>query len=398
MPEQHRFGRGYLKHAISRRDYRYEVLYIPVFILLLVLLLTPGCSDRRSKTPPVPSIKVGAMPTDRGSIDIGLLLSGVMKFVANTTLAAEVSAQIATIEVQDGQLVKQGELLLKLEEKKIREAAAQASANLKKNEASLAFNRSELDKNKVLYDSGSVSHTIYDQKLTAYQNSVAQVDADKAFLERALEDLKKTQVISPVTGVLSKRYVERGDWVSEGKRLFQISDYNRIYLEAFITDLDVGKLSLKKIRSGGQQAEVTLDCYPGETFSGQLTYVEAVANDNRLFEIRIYVANPDMRLLQGMVGRGRIGVKTLSDVIRVPIVALLDQNRSNGDNSVYLVGNENKAQLKRIKIGESNQRYATVLAGLKEGDVVVTQGKEVLSDNQPLSVRMVPTSNNEQAK
>ncbi len=362
----------------------------PILILVLVLLWAPGCSDRRDKTPPPPPIEVGGMPVDKGSIDISLQLSGVMKFAANTTLAAEVSAQVAAIEVEDGQLVKQGQLLLKLEEKKIKEAAAQADANLKKDEASLAFNKSELEKNKGLYDSGSVSHSIYDQKLTTYQNSAAQVDADKALLERAREDLKKTQVTAPITGVLSKRYVERGDWVSEGKRLFQISNYDRIYLEAFITDLDVGKLSLKKIRTGGQQAEVTLDCYPGETFAGRLTYVEPVANDNRLFEIRIYVANPDMRLLQGMVGRGQIVVKTVPEVLRVPVVALLDQNRSNGDNSVYLVGAENKAQLTRIKIGEGNERYSAVLEGLNEGDVVVVQGKEVLSSDQPLSVRMLP--------
>jgi len=361
-----------------------------IFLLILILLLGPACSDRRDKTPPPPPVKIGAAPVDKGSITIGLQLSGVMKFAANTTLAAEVSAQVAAIEVEDGQLVREGELLLKLEEKKIKEAAAQASANLKKDEASLAFNKSELEKNKGLYDSGSVSHSIYDQKLMTYQNSIAQVDADKALLERALEDLKKTRVTAPITGVLSKRYVERGDWVSEGKRLFQISDYHRIYLEAFITDLDVGKLSLKKIRSGGQQAEVTLDCYPGDVFTGRLTYIEAVANDNRLFEVRIYVENPDMRLLQGMVGRGRVVVKTVPEALRVPVVALLDQNRSNGDNSVYLVGNENKAQLTKIKIGESNSRYAAVLEGLKEGYAVVVQGKEVLSDGQPLSVRMLP--------
>ena len=398
MPDPNKTVRRQNNQALCSRFCKHELIRVPVLVLLILLILASGCSDKRSKTPPMPSIKVGAMLTDKGSIDIALQLSGVMKFVANTTLAAEVSAQVETIEVEDGQLVKKGELLLKLEEKKIKEAAAQASANLKKEEASLAFNKSELEKNKGLYDSGSVSHTIYDQKLTTYQNSLAQVDADKAFLERALEDLKKTQVISPVTGVLSKRYVERGDWVSEGKRLFQISDYDRIYLEAFITDLDVGKLSLTKIRLGGQPADVTLDCYPGETFSGRLTYVEPVANDNRLFEVRIYVTNPDMRLLQGMVGRGRIAVKTIPDVLRVLIVALLDQNRSNGDNSVYLVGDENKAQLTQIKVGESNHRYAAVLAGLKEGDVVVTQGKEILSNDQPLSVRMVPTINIDRPK
>ena len=370
----------------------------PVSILMLILLLAPACSDRRDKTPAAPPVKIGAMKVDKGSITIGLQLSGVMKFAANTTLAAEVSAQVASIEVEDGQLVKEGEPLLKLEEKKIKEAAAQADANLKKDEASLAFSKSELERNKGLYDSGSVSHSVYDQKLTAYQNSVAQVDADKALLERALQDLKKTLVRSPITGVLSKRYVEKGDWVSEGKRLFQISDYHRIYLEAFITDLNVGKLSLRKIRSGGQQAEVTLDCYPGEIFDGRLTYVEAVANDNRLFEVRIYVENPDMRLLQGMVGRGRVVVKTVPEALRVPVVALLDQNRSNGRNSVFVVGDENKAQLTQIKLGESNRRYAAVLGGLKEGDAVVVQGKEVLSNDQSLSVKLLPAFGDTRSK
>jgi RND family efflux transporter MFP subunit len=370
----------------------------PIFILMLIMLLAPACSDKRDKAPPAPPVEIGAMKVDNGSIAVSLQLSGVMKFAANTTVAAEVSAQVTSIEVEDGQLVKEGEPLLKLEEKKIKEAAAQADANLKKDEASLAFNKSELERNKGLHDSGSVSHSVYDQKLTAYQNSVAQVDADKALLERALEDLKKTLVRAPITGVLSKRYVEKGDWVSEGKRLFQISDYHRIYLEAFITDLNVGRLSLKKIRSGGQQAEVTLDCYPGEIFNGRLTYIEAVANDNRLFEVRIYVENPDMRLLQGMVGRGRVVVKTIPEALRVPVVALLDQNRSNGDNSVFLVSQENKAQLTRIKIGASNRRYAAVLEGLKEGEAVVVQGKEVLSNDQSLSVRMLQAFDDSRSK
>ncbi|MBM3300315.1 MAG: efflux RND transporter periplasmic adaptor subunit [Deltaproteobacteria bacterium] len=359
------------------------------FALVIALILT-GCSDKKETIPPPPPMKVGAMAVDRGPITIGLQVSGMMKFAANTTLSAEVSAQVESIEVEDGQLVAAGQILLKLDQTKIKEAAEQASANLKRDEASLSFSRSELERNKGLFESGSVSHSVYEQKLTAYQNAVSQVDADRALLARAREDLKKTQVTSPVSGVLSKRYVEKGDWVSEGKRLFQISDYQRIYLEAFITDLDVGKLSVKKIRSEGENAEVTLDAYPGETFSGRLTYIEPVANDNRLFEIRIYVKNADMRLLQGMVGRGRIVVKTVPDVLRVPVVGLLNEIRTNTDNTVYSVDRENRAQLSQIKIGEINHAYGAVLEGLSEGNLVVVQGKEVLSSGQLLAITMLP--------
>lgn len=359
------------------------------FALVIALILT-GCSDKKETIPPPPPMKVGAMAVDRGPITIGLQVSGMMKFAANTTLSAEVSAQVESIEVEDGQLVAAGQILLKLDQTKIKEAAEQASANLKRDEASLSFSRSELERNKGLFESGSVSHSVYEQKLTAYQNAVSQVDADRALLARAREDLKKTQVTSPVSGVLSKRYVEKGDWVSEGKRLFQISDYQRIYLEAFITDLDVGKLSVKKIRSEGENAEVTLDAYPGETFSGRLTYIEPVANDNRLFEIRIYVDNADMSLLQGMVGRGRIVVRTIPDVLRVPVVGLLNEIRPDADNAVYCVDPDNRARLTQIKVGEINHAYAAVLDGLSEGNPVVVQGKEVLSSGQLLAATKVP--------
>jgi RND family efflux transporter MFP subunit len=360
-----------------------------ISVLIVVLLFAPGCSKRQEKAPPAPPVKVGAMTVDKGPITIWLQVSGIMKFAANTTLSAEVSAQIESIEVEDGRFVEQGQFLMKLDDGKIKELAGQAAANLKKDEASLTFNRSELEKNKGLFESHSVSHSVYDQKVTAYQNTMAQVEADRALLARAMEDLKKTRVTAPISGVLSRRFAEKGDWVSEGKRLFQISDYRRIYLEAFVSDLDVGKISVKKIRSSGEDAEVRLDAYPGEIFAGRLTYVEAVASDNRLFEIRIYVENPEMSLLQGMVGRGSIVVKTISEVVRVPVQALLQQPRANADNSVYVVDDEKRARLAQIKIGEGNQNYTSVLGGLKESDVVIVQGKEVLSSGQPLAVTML---------
>jgi RND family efflux transporter MFP subunit len=365
---------------------------IPYLLLILITVpfISVGCSQNQEKKPPPPPIKVGAMNVDRGEIIQSLSLSGVMKFSANTTLSAEVAAQVETIDVEDGQFVKTGDLLLTLDRTKIKEAVEQASANLKKDEASLAFSKSELDRSKGLYDTGSVSYSAFDQKLTAYQNSLGQVEADRALLARASEDLKKTHVTAPISGVLSRRFIEKGDWVSEGKRLFQISDYQRIYLEAFMTDMEVGRLSVKKIRAKGEEALVTLDAYPGETFAGRLTYIEPVANDNRMFEVRIYVENTDMRLLQGMVGRARVAVKTIPDTVRVPMVALLDELRNKTDNTVFIVDREQRAQLTRVKLGEANHVYATVVAGLNPGDVVVVQGKEVLSSGQPLTISLLP--------
>ena len=262
--------------------------------------------------------------------------------------------------------------------------------NLQRDEATLAFNKTEWEKSLELFKSGAVSQTQHDQKFSLYRTSVGQVEANRGALAKADEDLRKTKVMSPIPGLLSDRYVEKGDWVSEGGRLFQVSDYSKIRLEAFISDMDVGKLNVKKAVTEGVDAGVTVDSYPGAVFKGKLTYIQPVANQSRLFQIRIYLENPEMQLLQGMFVRGRIVVKTIPNVVRVPIGGLLEQVRENDPNTVFVVDEEQKAKLIRIRIGRSDARNTEVLEGAKEGDKIVVRGKEILSTGQPLQVTELP--------
>jgi membrane fusion protein, multidrug efflux system len=355
-----------------------------IFVLIPLVLLMTACMQRQDKKPPPPPMKVGVVTVTKGNIEQSLHVSGTVSFIANTTVSSEVSAQVVSLDVADGQLVKAGQLLLVFDETKIKESANQALANLQKDEATLAFNKTEWEKNLELLKTHSISQTQYDQKLSSYQNSLAQVEADRAVLAKANQDLSKTKVHSPIAGVLSNRYVEKGDWVSEGGKLFQISDFERVYLEAFLSDLDVGKLNVRRIITEGVDADVTVDSYPGKVFRGRLTYIQPVANQGRLFQIRVYLDNPDMRLLQGMFGRGRTVVKVIPDVVRIPLQGLLEQVRDNDNNTVFVMDSDRKAVLTPIKIGSTDPLHAQVLEGLKPGEVVVVQGKEILSSGQLL--------------
>jgi RND family efflux transporter MFP subunit len=335
-------------------------------------------------------MNVGVASVDKGNIEQTLDVSGILNYIANTTVSAEVSAQVNSIEVTDGQPVTQGMVLLVFDETKIRANENQAAANLQRDEATLAFTKTEWEKNLELLKSGAISQTQYDQKYSAYRNAQGQVDANKAALAKAAEDLKKTKVLAPVSGVISDRYVEKGDWISEGGKLFQLSDFRRIRLEAFISDLDVGKLDVKKALTEGVDADVTVDSYVGKVFKGKLTYIQPIANQSRLFQIRIYLDNPDMKFLQGMFARGKIVVKTIPDVVRVPVTALLEQVRENDSNMVFLVDGDQKARLTPITIGKKDPLYAEVSQGLNPGDRVVVQGKEILSSGQPLKPKDIP--------
>jgi len=365
------------------RDY----LYLGLMILLVILA---GCSKKQENKISAPAVKVGAAAAEKGPIKMRLHVSGPLRFIGHTTVCAEVSAQVKSIPVEDGQAVDQGKLLLVFNDTKINENAIHASSTLQKDIAALAFSKTEFDKNQKLFKSGSISQSVFDQKFSAYETSRAQVEMDRAILAKAMEDMKKTRVKCPIKGRISKRYVDRGDWVPEGGKLFQISDYSRIYLEARVSDMDLAKLPMKIIHEEGIDAEVRVDAYPRRVFKGKLSYIEPVADEHNLFEIRIHMKNPEMTLLQGMFARAAIIFDTLDGVLRVPRSALLDPVRDHDRNSVFVVSPDKKAIFTRVKIGITNRIYAEVLEGLNEGDVLVVKGKEILSTGHSVDPSDIP--------
>ena len=362
-------------------------------ILFSLLFLLVGCGSKREVLPP-PPIQVGVVTADEGELKQTLEMSGNLRFIANTTVSSEVSAQIQTIDVRDGQPVKQGQTLLTFDDSIIRAAADQASGNLQKDEATLVYSKAEWEKNEPLFKSGAISQSTYDQKFSAYQNSIGQAEADKGALAKANEDLKHTIVTAPITGVLSNRFVEKGDWISMGGKLFQISDYKTIYVQTFLSDKDVAKLNITKVIQEGRgvEAEVKVDSFPEKTFKGNIGYIQPVTNLNRLFEARIYIDNQDMQLFEGMYARAEVVVKTIPDVVRIPIESLLEQVHTNEMNAVVLVNKREQAEITRIRIGETDRHYAAVLEGLNPGDRVVVEGKEVVNSGQPLEVAKTSTN------
>lgn len=351
-----------------------------VLTLCACVGLLLGCSGKEApKKHSAPPVKVGVALVSIGNIEKPLILSGDLTFKADADIAARVSSQCATLDVVDGQFVKKGQTLITLDETEIRELANAARADLKKHEAAMEFAKTEWEKNKNLLKTSAVSPIEYDRRISEYHTAAAQVEVDKALLAKAEQDLKWTRVVSPIDGVLSCRWVEKGDWIARGQKLFEISDYSEIYLKAFLSDKDVARLKNATKEDLSIEAKVTVDAMPGKNFKGKITYIAPAARKGKVFEVRAYIDNPDMVLREGMFARAKIVPERIADVTRTPVAALLGKVRDNSANEVFVVDKENKVRLTMIVIGASDDNYAEVKKGLKEGDRVVVYGAEVLS-------------------
>ncbi len=358
-----------------------------VILLLLTSMLMFACGKKQETKPP-PPIKVSAANVEKGVIEHNLYMSGNLRFIRDTTVSSQVSAQVTSIEVRDGQPVSAGQRLLLFDDSTIRAIADQARGTLQKDIASEQLAKIDMDKNTPLAKTGAISELTFDQKVSAYQTAHGQVVADKGALAKAEEDLKNTVVVAPITGILSNRFVEVGDWASTGGKLFQISDYTTVYLETYLSDRDVASLDFSKViqQGYGGDAEVTVDSLPGKKFKGKIGYVQAVVNQNQLFQVRLYIDNKDLKLLEGMYARGRVLVKSIPDVVRVPVESLLEQIRNNEGNAVVRISKDNKAQIVQIRIGATDDHYSEVMDGLTPREKVVTDGKEILSTGQPVEI------------
>lgn len=132
-------------------------MHIPriIFLLIAMSLLFTGCSKQEAKKPPPPPIKVTTAKVVRGDLAKNLHVSGPLRFIGNTTVSAEVTAQVESIEVSDGQAVGLSQLLLVFDDAKIREIVNEAEYALRRDEALLKFGKAEYEKNLTLLKSGS---------------------------------------------------------------------------------------------------------------------------------------------------------------------------------------------------------------------------------------------------
>jgi len=180
-------------------------------------------------------------------------------------------------------------------------------------------------------------------------------------------------IYSTVSGIVTERKVTQGQYVNAGEVLFTVTDLSTIWVKA-----DVYQPDLPAVRIG-QSVEITSDSLPGTTLHGRVGFLDTSINpQTRTASARIEVPNPSMRLRPGMFVQVKFAAPAGHDVLAIPRSAVLDTGMRK---FVYVAKGNGEFEGRQVQLGPAGTDYYPVLAGLKEGERIVSQGS-FLIDSQ----------------
>jgi len=291
-------------------------------------------------------------------------------------VVAKVQGEIRQILVDEGQRVREGHLLVRLDGDQLRLEVALAEATMRKLERDYA-------RNTELQAKGLISAVSID-------NLKYELEAAKASWELARLHLSYTDIRSPIGGTLTMRAerVKIGNTVmpaggviaASDSALFVIEDLDSLILKINVPERELAKLSV------GQVAELSFDAVPGRMFTGKIDLISPYVDPTTAtFGVRVRVTDTGNLLRPGMFARVAIVYERKADALQIPRTALLDDD---GPPKVFIV-QDGKAAERPVQLGLSNGAWIEVTSGLKDGDQVVVVGQAAVKPGA--AVRIVNT-------
>jgi membrane fusion protein, multidrug efflux system len=331
---------------------------------LFAIALLAGCSqgkqEEKKEEAAVP-VEIGKVTV--GAIDAAYRGTATLEAEDEATVLAKTSGVIEQILAEEGQRVRAGQVLARLETDRLKLEVARWKA-----EADKA--RENFDRNTRIYEKNLISKELYDQ-------SRFTLDAARAAYDIAALTLRESEIRAPIDGVVSARYIKVGNAIQPNSAAFKVTHMDTLHAHIYVPERDIHKLAPK------QAATMTLDAWPEKTFKGTILRVNPVVDAaTGTVKVTVAMAGAQPELKPGMFGRVEVLYDRRDAATLVPKDAVLTEDAAQ---SVFVVA-DGKAKRRGIKVGYSDSYNYEVLDGLKSGDRVVTTGQANLKDDAKVHV------------
>ena len=346
-------------------------------------IVLAACGQKQSAPPPQPP-EVGIITAEPTSVPVVSELPGRTSAYLVAQVRARVDGIVLRREFTEGAIVKAGERLYKIDPAPYIATLNNARATLARAQANLVSTTAQANRYKVLVAANAVSKQDYDNAVAAEGQAAADVNAGKAAVDSAQINLGYTDVVSPITGKVGISQVTPGAYVqaSQATLMSTVQQLDPMYVDLTQSSLDGLRLRREvqegRLKTNGPNAaKVRLILEDGRSYSevGKLQFTDVTVDQTTgSVTIRAIFPNPNRVLLPGMFVRAQIEEGINNSAFLVPQIGVTHDQK--GQASVYVVGKDNKIELRPVFTSGTQGQDWVVQSGLNAGDRVIVQGTE----------------------
>lgn len=304
-----------------------------------------------------------ALVVQTTEIRTGPQLSGTLAAEREAKVRAQVGGQVLEVYADQGQAVRQGQPLARIDASALTDAAASAGTQVRSSELSVEMAQRNLERAQTLNRAGAMSDRDLETARTQLAQAQASLAGARSTRASASKQLGNTSVTSPITGVVAMRPVSAGDIVQTGGELFTVVDPHSMRLEANVPADQLSQLHV------GSTVSFTVNGYPGRTFTGRVQRIAPAADPaTRQVPVVVTIPNAEGTLVAGLFAQGRVE-STVRQGIVVPASALDE----TGVAPTVLRLKGGKAERVAVQVGTRDPDAETVeiTSGLAQGDTVL---------------------------
>ncbi len=330
-----------------------------------------GKGDDPANAGPVPVTVIDALRQD---VPVYASALGTVAAMNTVTVSPQVGGQLISLDFKEGQAVKKGDVLARIDPRTLQASYDEAAAAKRQNQAQLATARSNFQRT----NSPEYRQYVAKTDLDTQRNQVAQfesaVAANEASMRAAQVQLQYTQVTAPISGIAGIRAVDAGNIVSAGTALVTLTQIHPIHVVFNLPERQLP--DVRQAQQAGAVAIAALDRNDAHvlTDGGTLDVVDnQISSDSGTFRARALFDNADARLWPGQFVNVRMQLRTIAGGVVIPTQAVM---RGPDGEYVYIVKPDSTVAMQTVKSGvEVGDSQVQITQGLKGGERVVSEGQ-----------------------